>query len=88
MVSGVFTLNDYDYEGPGKNLLATAQGDYKFEHGKMEIYRYIGDYDKHDEGQTLANVARDVERTRNLQRRGGIGPVDNPRLRDQTHDVD
>ena len=72
MVSGVFTLNDYDYQGPGKNLLATAQGDYKFEHGKMEIYRFIGDYDKKDEGQKLANVALDVDRTHN-QRYSAFG---------------
>jgi len=65
MVTGVFTLNDYNYESPGANLLATSQHSYKFEHGSMEIYRYIGDYDKQNEGQKLADVARDVERTRN-----------------------
>ena len=33
MVTGVFTLNDYDYESPGKNLIAKADYNYQFEHG-------------------------------------------------------
>jgi len=65
MVSGVFTLNDYDYEKPGADLLASARYPYKFEHGSMEIYNYPGDYDKKDEGVKLAEVTRDVEPTHN-----------------------
>jgi type VI secretion system secreted protein VgrG len=67
MVTGKYTLNDYDYQGPGKNLVATSQYNYKFQHGDMEIYKYIGDYNKQSDGQNLADVARDVERTRNLR---------------------
>lgn len=65
MVSGVFALNDYNYESPGAQLLASAQYQYQFKHGDMEIYNYPGDYDKQDEGQKLAEVSRDAERTRN-----------------------
>jgi type VI secretion system secreted protein VgrG len=38
----------------------------------MEVYRFIGDYDKQNQGQKLADVARDVERTRN-QRYAAFG---------------
>jgi type VI secretion system secreted protein VgrG len=65
MVSGVFALNDYDYENPGTSLLASAQYGYQFKHGDMEIYNYPGGYDKQDEGLKLAVVSRDVERTHN-----------------------
>ena len=65
MVTGVFTLNDYDYESPGKNLIAKADYNYQFQHGNMELYKYIGDYDQRNEGVKLADVLRDVERTRN-----------------------
>ena len=65
--SGVFTLKDYDYENPGTNLLATANHQYKFEHGDMEIYNYPGGYDKQSEGVTLASVTRDSELNRNAR---------------------
>jgi type VI secretion system secreted protein VgrG len=65
MVSGVFALNDYDYENPGSSLLASAQYGYQFAHPDMEIYDYPGGYDKQDEGVKLAVVSRDVERTHN-----------------------
>jgi type VI secretion system secreted protein VgrG len=66
MVTGVFTLNDYDYEKPGADLLASERYKYKFEHGEVEIFRYIGDYSDHGEGKKLAQVPVDSERTRNL----------------------
>jgi type VI secretion system secreted protein VgrG len=65
MVSGVFTLNDYDYEKPGKDLLEKAQHSYQFEHGSMEIYNYPGGYDDPEVGMNMAKVSRDAERTRN-----------------------
>ncbi len=66
VVTGVYTLNDYDYNKPPANLLATKQHEYKFEHGDMEIYDYPGDYDKQDEGANLAQVRVDTQRTPNL----------------------
>ena len=66
VVTGVYTLNDYDYNKPPANLLATKQHEYKFEHGDMEIYDYPGDYDKQDEGANLAQVRVDTQCTPNL----------------------
>jgi len=65
MVSGIFALNDYDYEKPGAVLLASAQQGYQFAHGDMEIYNYPGGYKKQDDGLKLAVVSRDAERTHN-----------------------
>ena len=67
IVSGVFALNDYNYESPNSTLLAPSQYCYEYEHGAMEIYDYPGDYMHQDEGLELAAVSRDVERTRNLR---------------------
>ncbi len=66
VVTGVFTLNDYDYKNPKANLLASDQNKYEFEHGDMEIYDYPGDYDKQDEGNKLAKVRTETQRTPNL----------------------
>ena len=65
MVSGMFSLKDYDYENPGSNPYGTSQGGYLFAHSDMEIYNYPGGFDKSDEGLKLAVVAHDAERTRN-----------------------
>jgi type VI secretion system secreted protein VgrG len=72
MVSGVFALNDYDYEKPGATLLASAQYGYQFQHGDMEIYNYPGGYNDQDEGVKLAEVCRDAMLSRN-QRCTGAG---------------
>lgn len=70
--SGVFALNDYDYEKPGASLLASAQYAYQFQHGDMEIYDYPGGYNDQDEGVKLAEVRRDAALNRN-QRFTGAG---------------
>ncbi len=79
MVTGVFTLNDYYYEKPSADLLATASHPYPFAHGDMEIYNYPGDYDEKGRGRTLATVLRDAERTRNDSYAGaGYAPTLTP----------
>jgi type VI secretion system secreted protein VgrG len=54
--SGKFTLNDYDYNAPSKNLKADSTNSGGYEHGSMEIYDYPGDYKVLGDGTTLAKV--------------------------------
>ena len=65
MVTGVFAVNDYDYEKPGASLLSSSQFGYQFAHGDMEIYNYPGSHKNQNEGMKLAGVTLDAERTRN-----------------------
>ena len=58
--SGKFTLNDYDYNAPSKNLKADSTNSGGYEHGSMEIYDYPGDYDDQGKGTTLAKAKVDA----------------------------
>lgn len=54
--SGKFTLNDYDYRAPPKNLLAPSDKSGGYEKGSMEIYDYSGNHRDNDQGVSLATV--------------------------------
>jgi type VI secretion system secreted protein VgrG len=66
--SGVFKLNDYDYEKPGANLLGDAEHPGGYAHGSMEIYDYPGRYDEQSEGNTLAKVLLDADQAKDQRR--------------------
>jgi type VI secretion system secreted protein VgrG len=64
MVTGIFAVNDYNYEKPSARQLASGQTAFQFAHGDMEIYNYPGGYDNQDDGLKLAIVAEDAEAAR------------------------
>jgi len=70
--SGVFALNDYDYNKPPTNLLADASQPGGYAHGSMEMYDYPGRYVDQGEGKTLAQVLVQAEQAKD-QRRSAHG---------------
>ena len=56
MQSGKFTLNDYNYRAPPKNLLAPSDRSGGYEKDSMEIYDYPGSYKENDPGVSLSTV--------------------------------
>ena len=75
MVSGNFSLNDYDYNKPEKDLYAPRTFVSQYEHGDMNVYDYTGGYDEKSDGEDLAQVRLDAEHAR--ERRwfaGGYAP--------------
>ena len=65
MVTGVFAVNDYDYQKPQASLLASTQHAYHFSHGAMEIYNYPGGHNTPQRGNELTGASADAEATRN-----------------------
>jgi type VI secretion system secreted protein VgrG len=65
--SGKFTLNDYDYNAPPKNLLADFEKPGGYAHDSMEIYDYPGAHNDQGKGTTLAKVK--VELAQSLDNR-------------------
>ncbi len=63
MASGISLLNDYDYNKPDANLFAPNTHLYPFKHGTELVYDYPGGYDDKGEGEKLAEVRVDAERT-------------------------
>jgi type VI secretion system secreted protein VgrG len=56
MQSGKFTLNDYNYRVPPKNLLAPSDKSGGYERDSMEIYDYPGSYKDDKLGVSLSTV--------------------------------
>jgi len=54
--TGRYVLNDYDYNKPKANLLAEHEDSGGYEHDKMELFDYNGDYSDKGEGEKLATV--------------------------------
>jgi len=65
MVSGVFSLKDYDYEKPTASLFVSKENSYHFTHSNLEMYNYPGGYNNQDIGKDLTRVSVEAERTRN-----------------------
>ncbi len=65
--SGKFTLNDYDYNTPPKDLLAKSEHPGGYERDSMEIYDYPGGYYDKGEGEKLSKVK--VEAVQSLDNR-------------------
>jgi type VI secretion system secreted protein VgrG len=70
--SGVFKLNDYDYNKPGANLLSTSEKPGGYAHDEMEMYDYIGEYSQRDVGDKLAQVEAEAAQSLD-ERRTGTG---------------
>jgi type VI secretion system secreted protein VgrG len=66
--SGKFTLNDYDYNAPSKNLKADSTNSGGYQHGSMEIYDYPGGYKVLGDGTTLAKVKVDAAQSQDNRR--------------------
>ena len=62
MVSGVFDLNEYDYNRPNAVLYSMQSHPYTFEHGNMAVYDYPGGYGNRELGDRLTEFRRDAER--------------------------
>lgn len=65
--SGKFTLNDYDYNKPPKNLLADSEKPGGYSHDSMEMYDYPGGHDQQGDGAKLAKFK--VEAAQSLDNR-------------------
>jgi type VI secretion system secreted protein VgrG len=68
--SGVFKLNDYDYNKPPKNLLANSEKPGGYAHDSMEMYDYIGEYSELDIGNKLAQVEAEAAQSLDDRRTG------------------
>jgi type VI secretion system secreted protein VgrG len=68
--SGVFKLNDYDYNKPPKNLLANSEKPGGYAHDSMEMYDYIGEYSELDIGNKLAQVKAEAAQSLDNRRTG------------------
>jgi type VI secretion system secreted protein VgrG len=64
MASGISVLNDYDYTKPNTDMFSQSTHLYEFNHGHELVYDYPGGYDDRGEGDKLAAVRVDSERTR------------------------
>jgi type VI secretion system secreted protein VgrG len=64
VVTGVFSLNDYNYESHGTNLLATTTRSYTFAHSDMELYNYPGTQTTQSDGEQLTGVLADADHSR------------------------
>jgi type VI secretion system secreted protein VgrG len=72
--SGKFTLNDYDYRAPPKNLLAPSEKSGGYEKDSMEIYDYPGSYRDNNLGVSLAAVKAEAQSFDNRRICGGAAP--------------
>ncbi|MEO1527511.1 MAG: type VI secretion system tip protein VgrG [Planctomycetota bacterium] len=52
--TGVFVLNDYDFERPKADLLATSKIQRKHDLSKLEVFDYPGEYSKANEGTSYS----------------------------------
>src|SRR5579883_524837 len=68
--SGVFKLNDYDYNKPSANLLANSEKPGGYAHDSMEMYDYIGEYSDRSVGDKLAQVEAEAAQSLDDRRTG------------------
>ena len=66
--TGLYTLNDYNYEKPSADLKGESNKAGSYEHGSMELYDYPGGYIDKDEGTTLAKVREEAEQAKDNHR--------------------
>ncbi|MGJ0492938.1 type VI secretion system Vgr family protein [Methylobacter sp.] len=60
---GSYVLNDFDFEKPKSNLLATFTGNNSHAHANGEFYDYPGDYTESAAGESYANIRLDELQT-------------------------
>ena len=68
--SGVFELNDYNYEQPKTKMSATEFGHESYTRSDMEIYDYPGNYKDPGVGSRYAQIAIDAEQAQDHRRFG------------------
>jgi len=69
-----YTLNDYNFETPSGNLVASVGSVYPALVGtSLEIYDYPGDYQKRGDGDALVKLRIEEEETQRSVLRGGGG---------------
>lgn len=52
--TGVYVLNDFDFERPKADLLATSKSKHKHEMSKFEVFDYPGEYSKAGDGTSYS----------------------------------
>jgi type VI secretion system secreted protein VgrG len=75
--SGVFELNDYNYEQPKTKMSAIEFGPESYTRSDMEIYDYPGNYKDPGVGSRYAQIAIDAEQAQD-HRRFGSGTCNQP----------
>jgi type VI secretion system secreted protein VgrG len=68
--SGIFEVNDYDYEKPNQSLLHTDFGSETYAHSNFEVYEYPGEYKELEAGTRYAQFALEAEQARDHRRQG------------------
>jgi type VI secretion system secreted protein VgrG len=66
--TGKFTLNDYDFKQPGKDLKADAKGRESYAKSDYEVYDWGGKYDDRGEGERLAKVRMEAAQAQDHRR--------------------
>lgn len=66
--SGKVEFNDYDFERPQANLLASSEGDAAYAESKLEIYDYPGKYVQQGRGEKFAKVQLQAEQAQDHRR--------------------
>jgi type VI secretion system secreted protein VgrG len=61
--SGKIALMDYNFKTVGANMASNAEGDAKYENGKLELYDYPGKYPAQGTGERYAKWRIDMERS-------------------------
>jgi type VI secretion system secreted protein VgrG len=68
--SGVFELNDYNYETPNAKMIANQRGTESYKRSDMEIYDYPGNYKDAGVGDRYAKIALESEQAQDHRRYG------------------
>jgi len=66
--TGVYTLNDYNYDKPSADLVGKDSEPGSYAHGSIEMYNYPGGYDDKDVGTQLAKVREQAEQAKDDRR--------------------
>jgi len=66
--TGIYTLNDYNYEKPSADMQGQSNKAGSYEHGSMELYDYAIGYPDKGEGTTLAKVREEAEQAKDDHR--------------------
>ena len=70
--TGVYTINDYNYDKPSADLVGKESEPGPYSHGSIEMYDYPGGYDDKDVGNQLAKVREQAEQAKD-DRRSAVG---------------
>lgn len=74
--TGKVTFNDYDFEKPNTDLIASKQAAESYQHSKLELYDFPGRYTETGRGETLARIRLEAEQALD-HRRSATGEAAN-----------